>query len=247
MAKSLGSIELTFCGHATFAVKTPGGKHLIIDPFLMDNPKCPEGLKHPKAVDAIVLTHAHTDHIADAVRLATEHDATCLAINETAGWLATKGVKKTIGMNKGGTVEIAGVKATMTHAVHSNGIHDGDSMIYGGEAAGFVLTFENGVKIYHAGDTAVFSDMKIIGELYKPDIALLPIGDHFTMDPLEAAYAIRLLGVKTVVPMHYGTWPILTGTPERLRELTKDIEGLHIVDVKPGEVLTGDLRRLTAV
>ena len=247
MALDLGTLELTFCGHAAFAIKTPGGKHIVVDPFLTDNPMCPEHLKRPNHVDALFLTHPHSDHLGDAVRLATAHDAPCLAIIETAKWLDKKGVKHTIGMNKGGTTEVAGVKVTMTHAVHSCGIQDGDQVVYGGEAAGLIMTFENGVKIYHAGDTAVFSDMKIIGELYKPDLALLPIGDFYTMDPLEAAYAIRLLGVKTVVPMHYATFPVLTGTPERLSQLTRDIKDLQIVDLKPGETLTGQLKRLAAV
>ena len=136
------------------------------------------------------------------------------------------------------------VKASRTHALHSCGISDGDENLYGGEACGYVVTLENGVRIYHAGDTAVFSDMKIIGELYQPDIVLLPIGDFYTMDPVQGAYAIRLLGTKVIVPMHYGTFPALTGTPERLRELTRDISGLQIIDLKPGETLTGELKRL---
>lgn len=247
MATDLGMLELTFCGHAAFSIKTPGGKHVIIDPFLTGNPVCPEHLKRPKHVDAILLTHSHGDHMGDAIRLAAEHDAACLSIVETAVWLGKKGVKNAIGMNKGGTTHVAGVKATMTHALHSCSIQDGDQVVYGGEAAGYVLEFENGVKIYHAGDTAVFSDMKIIGDLYKPDVALLPIGDFYTMDPVQGAYAIGLLGVKAVVPMHYGTFSVLTGTPGRLRELTKDIAELQIVDLKPGETLTGELKRLAAV
>ena len=247
MPTNLGKIELTFCGHAAFSIKTPGGKYLIIDPFLTQNPACPDALKHPAHVDAILVTHGHGDHIADAVALATKHGAPCLAIIETAGWLESQGVKKTIGMNKGGTTEIAGVKVTMTHAVHSNGIHDGKGYVYGGEATGLIVTFENGFRIYHAGDTCAFSDMKIIGDLYKPDIALLPIGDFYTMGPRECAYAIRLLGVRTVIPMHYATFPVLTGTPAQLREQTRDIAGLEIVDMKPGETITGELKRLAAV
>jgi len=245
MAIDLGTLEMTYCGHAAFAFKTPGGKHVLVDPYLTGNSSCPERLKHPKHVDAIFLTHGHDDHLGDTVALAKRFDATCLAIIELGAWLGKQGVKNVVGFNKGGSTDAAGVHATMTHATHSNGIADGDSMVYGGEAAGLILTFENGVKIYHAGDTAAFGDMKIIGELYEPDIALLPIGDFYTMGPEEAAYATRLLGVKTVVPMHYGTWPVLTGTPARLRELTADIAGLEVLDVKPGETLTGRLTRLT--
>ncbi|MBV8671428.1 MAG: metal-dependent hydrolase, partial [Candidatus Eremiobacteraeota bacterium] len=163
---------------------------------------------------------------------------------ETVAWLQRKGAKNIMGFNQGGTIEHDGLKVTMTQALHSCGISDGDDILYGGEACGYVVTLENGVRIYHAGDTAVFGDMKIIGELYKPDIALLPIGDHYTMDPVQGAYAIRLLGTKVVVPMHYGTFPVLSGTPERLRELTGDISGLQIIDLKPGETLTGELKRL---
>ena len=245
MAIDLGTLEMTYCGHAAFAFKTPGGKHILVDPFLTGNPSCPEHLKQPKHVDAIFLTHGHGDHLGDTVALAKKFDAACLAIVELGAWLAKQGVKKVVAFNKGGSTDAAGVHVTMTQAVHSGGVPDGDTMVYGGEAAGLILRFENGVKIYHAGDTAVFGDMKIIGEMYKPDIALLPIGDFFTMGPDEGAYAARLLGVKTVVPMHYGTFPVLTGTPARLRELTADIAGLEVLDVKPGQTLTGQLTRLT--
>jgi len=238
---NLGTLEITFCGHAAFDMKSPGGKHVMVDPFLEQNPVCPPDLKQPKALDAIFVTHGHADHIGDAVPLAKRFKCPSIAIPETAAWLAKQGVEQTIDMNKGGTVDVVGVKATMTHAVHSCGIRDGENRVYGGEAAGYVLTFDNGIRIYHAGDTTVFSDMKIIADLYKPDIVMLPIGDHYTMDPLQAAYAIRMMNAKVVIPMHYATFPVLTGTPERLRELTADVEGLRIIALKPGQVLTGAL------
>ena len=241
---NLGANELTFCGHACFSLKTQSGKHWILDPWLEQNPACPTRLKNPTKVDTLLISHAHYDHIGDALRLANKHDATAIGIYETVAWLQRKGAKKILGFNKGGTIEHEGLKVTMTHAIHSCGISDGDEILYGGEACGFVLTLENGTRIYHAGDTAVFSDMKLIGELFKPDIALLPIGDFYTMDPAQGAAAIRLLGTKVIVPMHYGTFPVLSGTPERLRELTKDIVGVQILDLKPGETLTGELKRL---
>jgi L-ascorbate metabolism protein UlaG (beta-lactamase superfamily) len=239
---NLGKLEITYCGHATFAMRSPGGKHIMVDPFLEQNPKCPPELKLPAALDAIFVTHGHFDHIGDAVPLAKRLKCTCVAIPETAAWLDGQGVEKTINMNKGGTVDVVGVKATMTHAVHSCGIMgEGNTRLYGGEAAGYVFTFENGIRVYHAGDTAVFSDMKIIADLYNPDVVMLPIGGHYTMDPLQAAYAIRLMNAKVVVPMHYATYPMLTGTPEQLRELTADVAGLRIMDIKPGQTLTGEL------
>ncbi len=142
-------------------------------------------------------------------------------------------------MNKGGTVEAAGARVHMVHAVHSCGITDGDQIIYGGEASGYVLELDGGFRLYHAGDTAVFSDMALIGKLLRPDWALLPIGDHYTMGPRSAAEAIRLLGVATVIPMHFGTFPVLTGTPDDLRKEASDVDGLEVVDLQPGASLGG--------
>ena len=247
MSIDIGKLEITFLGHAAFAIKTAAGQHVLIDPFLNGNPACPEHLRQPKHVDAIFVTHGHGDHVGDTIALAKKFDATVCTIVELSGWLSKQGVKNVVGINKGGSTVVAGVKATLTHALHSSGIQDGDAIVYGGEAAGFVLTFDNAVTLYHSGDTCIFSDMKLIGEIYKPDIAMLPIGDFYTMGPEQAAYAIRLLGVKTIIPMHYATFPVLTGTPAKLRELTKDVNGLEIVDVKPGETLTGQLKRLAAV
>jgi L-ascorbate metabolism protein UlaG (beta-lactamase superfamily) len=238
MAQLPDGAKLTWLGHATFLLET-GGARILIDPWVQNNPACPDELKDLGSLDAMLITHAHYDHIGDAVEIAKATSPQVVAIIETVKWLESKGVENTIEMNIGGTVEVAGVKAHMVHAVHSCGITDGDSVIYGGEAAGFVVELADGFKLYHAGDTAVFSDMALIGRLLEPDIALLPIGDHYTMGPRSAAEAIRLLGVKTVVPMHFGTFPVLTGTPDDLRRETSDVQGLDIVEMEPGGSLGG--------
>jgi L-ascorbate metabolism protein UlaG (beta-lactamase superfamily) len=230
--------KLTWLGHSTFVIETGAGSRLLVDPWVMGNPACPDQLKDPGDIDAMLITHAHFDHIGDAVELAKQKSpGQVVAIAETAGWLESKGVKNTVDMNLGGTVEAAGCKAHMVFAVHSCGITDGDQIIYGGSAAGYVIELEDGYRIYHAGDTAVFGDMQLIGRLLKPDIAILPIGDWYTMGPASAAEAIRLLGVKTVVPMHFGTFPILTGTPDDLRREASDVSGLEVIELQPGETL----------
>jgi len=172
------------------------------------------------------------------VKIVKKHNPMVVGIFELCQWLQKKGARQISPMNKGGTQTVAGIKITMVHAVHSCGIQEDDgTMVYGGEACGYVLELPGGVKLYHAGDTAVFGDMKIIGELYAPDLALLPIGDHYTMGPREAALAVRLLNIRHVVPMHYGTFPVLTGRPATLRELTSDFPSLEIHALKPGETL----------
>lgn len=226
--------KLTWLGHATFLLET-GGRRILIDPWVANNPACPKDDNDVGDLDAILITHAHFDHAGDAVDIARATGATVVSIIEASKWLASNGIENLVEMNIGGTVEVAGVKAHMTHAVHSAGIPEGDGVIYGGEAAGFVVELDGGYGIYHAGDTGVFSDMALIGRLLSPDLALLPIGDHYTMGPRSAAEAVRLLGVKAVVPMHYATFPVLTGTPEAFRRETRDIDGLEIVELSPGE------------
>lgn len=235
MAELPQDTKITWLGHATFILQAPSGRRILIDPWLYNNPSCPDELADPGHLDGILITHAHFDHITDVFDVAGQADQIG-AITETAGWLGRKGIPedKVIAFNKGGTTEIAGAQAHMTHAVHSCGIQDGDQVIYGGEAAGYVVELENGFKIYHAGDTAVFSDMALIGKLLQPDLAILPIGDHFTMGPASAAEAVRLLGVRTVIPCHFGTFPLLHGTPDAFRNETKDIDGLEIVELEPG-------------
>jgi L-ascorbate metabolism protein UlaG (beta-lactamase superfamily) len=228
-------IALTWLGHSTFRVRSADGKTLLIDPWLAGNPACPEGEKTQSQVDIMLCTHGHFDHIADAVSVAKETSPTVVGIFELCNWLGRKGVQNAEALNKGGSVRLGEITITMVHADHSCGITEDDgSIVYGGEAVGYVITFENGFRLYHAGDTAVFGDMKLIGDLYRPDLALLPIGDRFVMSPREAALAARLLGVQTVVPMHYGTFPLLTGTPEMLQAENPD---LQVVTMQPGQTI----------
>jgi L-ascorbate metabolism protein UlaG (beta-lactamase superfamily) len=231
---NLNGIKITWLGHATFRIQTPKGKIILVDPWIMHNPACPEKEKDVKSVDVMLITHGHGDHIGDAVEIAKKHTPKVVGIPELCGWLEKKGVKQISMMNKGGTQQVGDIKVTMVHADHSCGIQDGDQMVYGGEACGYVIEFENGLKIYHAGDTNVFGDMKIIRDLYAPDIAMLPIGDHFTMGPREAAYACDLLKAKTVIPMHFATFPMLTGTPGALHKLAPNVQ---VLEMKPGQTI----------
>lgn len=230
-------LKITWYGHATFVYETPGGKRIMIDPWVQTNPACPDNLKDVGKLDAILITHGHFDHIADLpdVARASNPDAV-VSIFDMNPWLEKKGVQNLVGFNKGGTVDVVGVKVTMVRAEHSCGITDDDgSIIYGGEAVGYILELENGLKVYQSGDTMLFGDMKLYGEYFRPDIAVLPIGDYFTMDPRQAAYACEMLGVKQVVPSHYGTFPILTGTPDMLKsELSKRNYDCEVLPTDPG-------------
>ncbi len=230
--------RITYFGHSTFSVTTPSGQVALIDPWVKSNPRCPETLKKLGRVDAIFLTHAHSDHMGDLLDLAKQFRPKLVANFETCLWLAGKGFEKLISpMNKGGSQQVGDFNVTMTHAMHSNSIQDDGEVVYAGEPAGYIVCLPGDVTLYHAGDTAVFGDMKLIAELYRPQIALLPIGDLFTMGPREAAMAIRFLGVKNVIPMHYATFPALTGTPDALQKETKDIPGLIIHALEPGASL----------
>jgi L-ascorbate metabolism protein UlaG (beta-lactamase superfamily) len=230
---SLKGTRITWLGHATVLVQSAKGTNILIDPFIKDNPKYPRNYSLPAKIDYILLTHGHVDHIADVVPVAAKHGSTVVAIFELADYVAGKGVASTIGMNLGGTVQLNDVAATMVEAKHSAGTHDETGTHYAGVATGYVLTVTDGPVLYHAGDTAVFGDMKLIQELYRPDVAMLPIGGHFTMGPREAALAVRLLAPKTVLPLHFGTFPPLTGTPEQLAALV-DV-GVEVVRWTPGE------------
>jgi L-ascorbate metabolism protein UlaG (beta-lactamase superfamily) len=230
--------SLTWLGHAAFRITTPTGKVVLIDPWIATNPACPPALKKLERVDTMLITHGHFDHIADAVELGKKFKPEIVGIYEIGQWLESKGVENVQAMNKGGTLRVGEIEVTMVNAIHSCGILDEGKIVYGGEACGYVVRLPGGLTIYHAGDTAVFGDMKLIADLYAPELALLPIGDRFTMSPREAALAIRLLNVRHVVPMHFGTFPLLTGTPEELHRITQDIAGLEIHALAPGESIT---------
>lgn len=230
---ALKGTRVTWLGHATVLVVTGKGTTILIDPFIAHNPKHPQGFVLPSKIDYILLTHGHMDHMADTVPVATRHGSTVVAVYELSSYIEGKGVANTIGMNLGGTVQLDDVAVTMVDAKHSSGVQDEDGTHYVGVAAGYVLSIADGPVLYHAGDTAVFSDMQLIRELYQPSVAMLPIGGHFTMGPREAALAVRFVAPKTVLPLHFGTFPPLTGTPEELAALVD--AGVEVVRWAPGE------------
>jgi len=229
-------MNITWLGHAGFEIQFESGEVLLLDPWIEGNPAYPKDHKIQRA-DAIAVSHGHGDHLGSVVPLAKQFGSKVFAMVEVAGFCASKGVKNTVGFNKGGTVDLGFVKLTMTQALHSSSITDGDHIVYGGEPAGFILTFKDGRRAYFAGDTSVFSEMGIYADLYHPELAFLPIGDFYTMGPEEAAYAARLLKVKQVIPMHYGTFPVLTGRPEQL-EAKLSGTGIQVLTLKQGHAIT---------
>ena len=227
-------LAITWLGHSTFIVRTPGGKRILFDPWLTTNPSCPDALKKPPKVDLILVSHGHFDHMEDLALCARESGAAVVGIFELCDWLGRKGIQNVAPMNKGGSQTIEGLRVTMTDARHSSGYVDNGQMVYMGEPAGYVVGLEDGRAIYYSGDTCLFGDMRLIGELYKPEIAFLPIGDRFTMDPVQAANACGMLGVRQVVPMHWGTFPLLTGTPAELKSLLASA-AVDVLQLAPGE------------
>jgi len=227
--------SLTWLGHAAFLLESDEGKNIYVDPWLTGNPKTPENLKQPEQVDVIAVTHGHGDHVGDTVELSRAFpQAEVVCQVELKAWLEKQGAlvgDQLPGLNKGGTQEVGGVHFTLVNAFHSSSADDGT---YTGESCGLVIRLEGGRALYFAGDTCVFGDMALIARLYAPDYAVLPIGDHFTMGPEEAAVALELLGEPRCVPCHWGTFPIFTGTPEQLRIEAPDAT-LHVLE--PGGTL----------
>ena len=234
MSGTLG-VSITWLGHATVLYRSAAGKSVLVDPWIEGNPSSPPAAKDLKSIDVLLITHGHSDHIADAVAIAKRCHPDVACNFEISLYLASRGVERLHGMNKGGTVSLRGIKATMVQAIHSSTIQDGDRLIPAGEPAGFVIEFENGTRVYHAGDTGIFGDMKLIGEIYKPTVAVLPIGDLYTMGPMEAAAAAKLIGARHIVPIHHSTFPALTGTPAELKRRLAVWPDFEVVELKPGE------------
>jgi len=233
---SIGRLAITWLGHSTFLLRTPGGCRVVFDPWLVDNPNCPEEWKRKvPTVDLVLVSHGHSDHVGDAVRVARENNAPVVGMVELCRWLQRQGVRQVEPMNLGGTIKVAGLRVTLVEAQHSSACLDDENSLYLGAPAGFILTLEDRRAIYFAGDTDVFEGMRLIRELYQPEIAFLPIGDRFTMGPRAAALACGLLGVKQVVPMHYGTYPALTGTPKELRRYVSN--EVDVLECRPGETV----------
>jgi L-ascorbate metabolism protein UlaG (beta-lactamase superfamily) len=234
-----GGVELTWLGHATCFLKTAAGTSVLIDPWIKGNPKYPSQVKDFGKVDLMLLTHGHSDHTGDAIAIAKQYDPTTICMVELAYLLSAQGLKmeKAAPMNLGGKQVFADLEISMVEAKHSSSFEVDGKPAYAGEAGGFMVKVANGPTIYFAGDTALYTDMKLLRELYAPDVAVLPIGDFYTMGAKHAAIAAEWLGVKKVVPIHWGTFPVLIGTPKELKEALAG-KNIEVIEMAPGEALS---------
>ena len=228
------SLSFTWLGHSTFLFTSPRGKRILVDPWVAGNPACPDSAKKVDPLDLILISHGHSDHTGDAIAIARSTGAHVVACFEVCQWLEGKGIQNTAPMGHGGTQTIGEIAITMVNAVHTSSVLEDGRLVYLGHPAGFIVKFEDGLTIYFAGDTDIFGDMRLIAELYRPTIGFLPIGDRFTMGPATAARAVEFLGLRQVVPMHYGTFPFLTGTVAEFRKLVEP-KGVEVLELKPGE------------
>ncbi len=242
----MSNLAITWYGHSCVEIGTPGGYTIIVDPWFK-NPRSPRDAATVTHCDLLLVTHGHFDHMGEAVEIAERTHPTWPAIHEMSLWLAhqlPEGTANVIGMNKGGTVAFGGLKVTMTTADHSAGDWNeaGGTTLYLGDPAGFVIELEDGRRIYHTGDTALIGDLRLVGELHAPELVMLPIGGHYTMGPREAAIAVEMIGARQVLPLHYGTFPALTGTPAQLREAlaARGLGDVVVLEPQPGDVLQID-------
>ena len=240
MSIDKNDINIHYLGHSTFILESDGGKRFIVDPWLDENPKCPDNLKSPDNIDYILITHGHFDHIGDVSKVVSiNNDVKVVSNYEVSIWLNSKGIQSTLPMSQGGTQILDGIKVSMVNAVHGSSIFDNNSanLIYGGLAAGYIVESTSGFGVYIAGDTGIFSDMKLIAEIYSPDIAILPIGDNFTMGPMEAFHACKMLNVKYVIPCHYGTFPALHGDSNEFKIIVEKELDTEVCILNPGDEL----------
>ena len=225
--------QLQWLGHSAFRIVSPDGNIIYIDPFLSKNPSTPDAFKKVEDADVILLTHGHDDHVGDTVDIAARTGAQVAGIVELIGLLQQEGlsVEQSIAFNKGGSIHFEDFSVTMVHANHSSSYKGA----YAGDPAGLILSFDDDICIYHMGDTNIFSDLQLYGELYEPDVVLAPIGDHFTMGPEEAAYAVELVGAKIAIPMHYGTWEPIAADPKEFQYFAEENEDIIVIIPELGQ------------
>ncbi len=227
------NVEAIWLGHSAVKLVSPKGNIIYIDPFLTHNPSTPDHFKTVEKADFILLTHGHEDHVGDTLEIAKATGAKVVGIVELIGLLSKEGLsdEQAIAFNKGGTVHFDDFSVTMVSANHSSS-YKGQ---YAGDPAGLIISFEDDICVYHMGDTNIFADLELYGELYEPTLVFAPIGDHFTMGPEEAAYAVEMIDPEVAIPIHYGTWPPIASDPNIFKEVLEEFSEIEVIIPAVGE------------